>query len=130
MNMVPFHLSRLNSYEYGTIPPVKGQLIYKYGTIPPVKAQLIYKYDTISPVKLPGCLAQLVAPLNQEPEALVQYQGGPHTFVSPSAYSRRVVFSYWQEYVHEVLVKLLEGLSLPRKSVVRLTDCPGMTIAV
>ena len=32
--------------------------------------------------------------------------------------------------MHEVLVNLLGGLSLPRKSVVRLTDHPHMTIAV
>ena len=32
--------------------------------------------------------------------------------------------------MHEVLVKRLGGLSLPRKSVVRLTDRPDMTIAV
>ena len=38
--------------------------------------------------------------------------------------SRREVVSYW------VLVNHLEGLSLPRKSVVRLTDCPTMTIPV
>ena len=31
-------------------------------------------------------------------------------------------------YVHEVLVNHLGGLSLPRKSVVRLSDCPDMTI--
>ena len=30
----------------------------------------------------------------------------------------------------EVLVNCLGGLSLPRKSVVRLTDCPDMTIVV
>ena len=30
--------------------------------------------------------------------------------------------------MHEVLVNRLGGLSLPRKSVVRLTDCPDMTI--
>ena len=33
-------------------------------------------------------------------------------------------------YVHEVLVNRLGGLSLPRKSVVRLTDLPDMTIDV
>ena len=39
--------------------------------------------------------------------------------------------SYWQKYVHEVLVNLLiGGLSLPRKSVVRLTDHPDMTLDV
>ena len=40
------------------------------------------------------------------------------------------VVSYWQKYVHEVLVNRLRGLSLPRKSVVRLTDHPDMTIDV
>ena len=49
----------------------------------------------------------------------------PHTFVFPSAGSCKAVVSYWQIYVHEVL-----GLSLPRKSVVRLTDRPEMTLAV
>ena len=38
--------------------------------------------------------------------------------------------SYWRKYVHEVLVKRLGGLSLPRKSVVRLTDRPNMTLDV
>ena len=32
--------------------------------------------------------------------------------------------------MHEVLVNRLEGLSLPRKNVVRLTDSPDMTINV
>ena len=32
--------------------------------------------------------------------------------------------------MHEVLVNRLRGLSLPRKSVVRLTDRPDMTIDV
>ena len=40
------------------------------------------------------------------------------------------VVSYWRKYVHEVLVNHLGGLSLPRKSVVRLTDCPDMTLDV
>ena len=53
-----------------------------------------------------------------------------HTFVSPSAFSRRAVVSYWRKYVHEVLVNRLGGLSLPRKSVVRLTDSPNMTLDV
>ena len=53
-----------------------------------------------------------------------------HSFVSPSAFSRRAVVSYWRKYVHEVLVNRLGGLSLPRKSVVRLTDRPDMTLDV
>ena len=52
------------------------------------------------------------------------------TFVSSSAFSRRAVVSYWRKYVHEVLVNRLGGLSLPRKSVVRLTDRPDMTFDV
>ena len=38
--------------------------------------------------------------------------------------------SYWQKYVREVLVNRLGGVSLPRKSVVRLTDRPDMTLSV
>ena len=60
----------------------------------------------------------------------VRYPVWQHTFVSPSAFSRRAVVSYWRKYVHEVLVSCLGGLSLPRKSVVRLTDRPDMTIDV
>ena len=37
---------------------------------------------------------------------------------------------FWRKYVHEVLVNRLGGLSLPRKSVVRLTDRPDMTLDV
>ena len=43
--------------------------------------------------------------------------------------TRRAVVSYWRKYVHEVLVNRL-GRSLPRKSVVRLTDRPDMTLDV
>ena len=44
--------------------------------------------------------------------------------------SRRAVVSYWRKYVYEVLVNRLGGLSLPRKSVVRLTDRPDITLDV
>ena len=59
---------------------------------------------------------------NQSQGSWVRYPVWQHTFVSPSAFSRRAVVSYWRKYVHEVLVNRLGGLSLPRKSVVRLTD--------
>ena len=42
----------------------------------------------------------------------------------------QLVVSYWRKYVHEVLVNRLGGLSLPRKSVVRLTDRPNLTLDV
>ena len=58
------------------------------------------------------------------------FRSGNITFVTPSAFSRRAVVSYWRKYVHEVLVNRLGGLSLPRKSVVRLTDRPDMTLDV
>ena len=60
----------------------------------------------------------------------VRYPVWQHTFVSPSADSRGTVVSYWRKYVHEVLVNRLGGLSLPWKSVVRLTDRPDMTLDV
>ena len=60
----------------------------------------------------------------------VRYPVWQHTFVSPSAFSRRAVVSYWRKYVHEILVNRLGGLSLPRKNVVRLTDRPHMTLDV
>ena len=78
---------------------------------------------------LPDHIAQSVAHLTQDPEVPGSIPG-PHAFISPSADSRRAVISYWQKYVHIVLVNRLGGLSLPRKSVVRLTDCPDMTIDV
>ena len=43
---------------------------------------------------------------------------------------RERVVSYWQKYVQEVLINRLGGLSLPRKSVVRITDHPDMTLDV
>ena len=61
---------------------------------------------------------------------LVVYSHSKHTFVSPSTFSRRTVVSYWRKYVQEVLVNRLGGLSLSRKSVVRLTDGPDMTLDV
>ena len=63
-------------------------------------------------------------------ESQVRHTDQPHTFVSPSTDSRRAVVSYWWKCVHEVLVSHLGGLSLPRKSVVRLNDHPDMTTVV
>ena len=50
--------------------------------------------------------------------------------IEVTADSRGAVVSYRRKYVHEVLVNRLGGLSLPRKSVVRLTDRPDMTLDV
>ena len=70
---------------------------------------------------------QSVACLTQEPEVPGGYMARPHTSISSSADSRKKVVSYWQKYVHLILVR---GLSLPRKSLVRLTDRPNRTIDV
>ena len=60
--------------------------------------------------------------------SLVRYLVWTHTFVSPLTDSRKAVVSYWRKCVHKVLVSRLGGLRLPRKSVVRLTDCHNMTL--
>ena len=83
-------------------------------------------FNTLSPARV----AQSVGHLTRKPGVLGSIPGLAHTFVSPSAFSRRAVVSYWRKYVHEVLVNRLGGLSLPRKSVVRLTDRPEMTLDV
>ena len=78
----------------------------------------------------PSRLAQSVGDLTRKSGVLGSIPGLATYFVSPSAFSRRAVVSYWRKYVHEVLVNRLGGLSLPRKSVVRLTGCPDMTLDV
>ena len=79
---------------------------------------------------LSGRVALSVGHLTHKSEVLVRYPVWQHTFVSPSADSRRAVVSYWRKPVHEVLVNHLGGLSLPRKSVARLTNHPDMTLDV
>ena len=79
----------------------------------------------------PGHVAQSVWHLTVSQRSWVRYPVWPHTFISPSADSRGAVVSYWRKYVHEVLVNRLGGLSLNhRKSVIRLTDRPEMTLDV
>ena len=78
---------------------------------------------------MPGCVAQLVGHWTRK-TSWVKYPVWPHTFASPSADSSGAVVSDWRKYVHKVLVNRLGGLSLPRKSVVRLTDRPDMTLDV
>ena len=71
----------------------------------------------------PGAVGR--APDLESQRSWVRYPVWPHTFVS-----LRAVVSYWRKYLHEVLANCLGGLSLPRKSVVRLTDHPDMTLDV
>ena len=78
----------------------------------------------------PGRVAQSVGHLTRKSGVLGSIPDLATSFVSPSAFSRRAVVSYWRKFVHQVLVNRLGGLSLPRKSVVRLTDHPDMTLDV
>ena len=82
--------------------------------------------------KMPGHLTQSVVYLIQMPEVPSSIPG-PATyfhFSSSSAVPRKAVVSYLGKFVCLVRANCLRGLSLPRKSVVRLTDCPNMTMVV
>ena len=78
----------------------------------------------------PGRLAQSVGHLTRKSGVLGSIPGLATYFCFSSTFSRRAVVSYWRKYVHKVLVNRLGGLSLPRKSVVRLTDRPDMTLGI
>ena len=69
-------------------------------------------------------IAQSVGQLTRKSEVLGSIPGLA-TYFRFSA-----VVSYWRKYVHKVLVNRLGDLSLPRKSVVRLTGRPDMTLDV
>ena len=77
---------------------------------------------------LPGRVAQSVGHLTRK--SWVLGPGLATYFRFSFRFFKRAVVSYWQKYVHEVLVNRLGGISLPRKSVVRLTDRPHMTLDV
>ena len=88
---------------------------------------LIYNFSFLSPslwetarYRLKYCLKGPLSPKQPTNQPIV----------SPSADSRGAVVSYQLKYVHKVLVNRLGGLSMPRKSVVRLTDRPDMTLDV
>ena len=55
---------------------------------------------------------------------------GLATFLLPLFQEGQLSVTGESKYVHEVLVNRLGGLSLSRKSVVRLTDRPDMTLDV
>ena len=78
---------------------------------------------------MPGRVAQSVGHLTRKSEVLGLIPGLA-TYFRFFFCSRGAVVSYWRKYVHEVLVNHLRGLSLPRKSVIRLTYRPDMTLEV
>ena len=82
------------------------------------------------PIFRTGRVAQSVGHLTRKSGVLGSIPGLATYFRFSFRFSRRAVVSYWRAYVHEVLVNRLGGLSLPRKSVVRLTGRLDMTLDV
>ena len=78
--------------------------------------------------KKPGRVVQSVGHMTRKSEVLGSIPGLATYFRFSFRCLRGAVVSFWRKYVHEVLVDRLGGLSLPRKSVVRLTDRPDMTL--
>ena len=103
-------------------------LVEKYFFSKIIETRQVERRDFCILYNKPGHVAQSVGHLTQG--SWVRFTVRLHTFVSPSADSRRAVVSYWRKYVHEVLLSCLGGLSLTRKSVVRLTNRPDMTLDV
>ena len=81
-------------------------------------------------VSLPGRVAQSVGHLTRKSGVLGTILGLATYFRFSFRFFKKAVVSFWRKYVHEVLVNRLGGLSLPMKSVVRLTDRPYMTLDV
>ena len=83
--------------------------------------------------RLGGLSAGPRSAVGRAPDSQVRDPGfhtRPDHILSFLADSRATAISYWRKYVHAVLVNRLGGLSLPRKSVVRLTDHSDMTLDV
>ena len=81
-------------------------------------------------VFLPGRVAQSVGHLTRKSGVLGSILGLATYFRFSFRFFKKAVVSFWRKYVHEVLVNRLGGLSLPMKSVVRLTGRPDMTLDV
>ena len=82
---------------------------------------VVWTFLLSSILSQPGRVAQSVGHLTRKSGVLGSIPGLATYFRSPSAFSRRAVVSYWRKYVHKVLINRFGDLSLPRKSVDRLT---------
>ena len=83
---------------------------------------------TFVPVSRPGRVAQSVGHLTRKSGVLGSIPGLATYF--SFRFFKKGSCQLLAKDVHEVLVNRLGGLSLPRKSVVRLTDRPDMTLDV
>ena len=79
---------------------------------------------------MPGRVAQSVGHLTRKSGVLGLIPGLATYFRFSFRFFKKGSCQYWRKYVHEVQVNRLGGLSLPRKSVVRLTDRPDMILDV
>ena len=79
---------------------------------------------------MPGRVAQSVGHLTRKSGVLGSIPGLATYFRFSFRFFKKGSCQLLRKYVHEVLVNGLRGLSLPRKSVVRLTDRPDMTLDV
>ena len=95
-----------------------------------INDERLFRVSYVSYPYMPGRVAQSVGHLTRKSGVLDSIPSMATYFRFSFRFSRRAVVSYWRKYVHEVLVNRLGGLSLPRKSVVRLTDRPDMTLDV
>ena len=80
--------------------------------------------------KQPGRVAQSVGHLTGKSGVLGSIPGLATYFRFSFRFFKKGSCQLLAKVVHEVLVNRLGGLSLPRKSVVRLTDRPDMTLDV
>ena len=95
------------------------------------KSVFDYTVSTVDPLyNEPGQVAQSVGHLTRKSGVPCSIPGLATYFRFSFRFLKKGSFSYLRKYVHEVLVNRLGGLSLPRKSVVRLTDRPDMTLDV
>ena len=56
------------------------------------------------------CVWSVASPDSRARGSRLQYLDWPHTFISPSADSRKAVVSYWEKYVHLVLFNRLGAI--------------------
>ena len=78
----------------------------------------------------PGRVAQSVVHLTRKSGVLGSIPSLATYFRFSFRFFKKGSCQLLRKYVHEVLVNRLGGLSLPGKSVVRLTDRPDMTLDV
>ena len=90
------------------------------------KLVLIFDFNILGP----GCVAQSVGHLTRKSGVLGSIPGLAAYFRFSFRFFKKGSCQLLAKVLHEVLVNRLGGLSLPRKSVVRVTDRPDMTLDV